>query len=122
MTTAAKSCDSICVTPWGEVVMMGYSRHIGRVGALAVAMGVGFGIAGAPGVASADTGSEATAPSAADAKTSEAPSTSLAAAVSSAVHDMLSGIQRAAGIAKTGTTGADSSSTADPRDGIVQTS
>ncbi len=33
---------------------MGYARHIGRVGALAVALGVGSAIAGGPGVATAE--------------------------------------------------------------------
>ncbi|TGD85157.1 hypothetical protein BayCH28_22415 [Mycolicibacterium sp. CH28] len=33
------------------------SRHIGRAGALAFALGVGFAIANAPGIAAADTGS-----------------------------------------------------------------
>src|SRR5262249_33926606 len=32
----------------------GYARHIGRVGALAVALGVGAAIAGVPGIAWAD--------------------------------------------------------------------
>ena len=34
---------------------MGYARHIGRVGALAVTLGVGAAIANAPGVAYAET-------------------------------------------------------------------
>ena len=34
---------------------MGYARHIGRVGALAVTLGVGAAIANAPGIAYADT-------------------------------------------------------------------
>ena len=39
---------------------MGYARHIGRVGALAVTLGVGAAIANAPGIAYADTtGAEA---------------------------------------------------------------
>lgn len=36
-----------------------YSRHIGRIGALAVAMGVGMTLATSPGTAWADTGTEA---------------------------------------------------------------
>lgn len=34
---------------------MGYANHIGRVGALAVTLGVGWAVASAPGVAYADT-------------------------------------------------------------------
>ena len=34
---------------------MGYARHIGRVGALAVTLGVGAAIANAPGIAYAET-------------------------------------------------------------------
>src|SRR5207248_10118059 len=103
---------------------MGYARHVGRVGGLAVAMGVGFGIAGAPGAASADTGSEATSSTspAPDSKTNEAPPNSLATTVSSAVHEILSAIERASGAAKTGTTASNSSSTPDPRHGTVQSS
>lgn len=35
---------------------MGYARHVGRVGALAVALGVGLAVASSPGVALADPG------------------------------------------------------------------
>lgn len=35
---------------------MGYARHVGRVGALAVALGVGLAVASSPGVAFADPG------------------------------------------------------------------
>ena len=35
--------------------VMGYARHIGRVGALAVTLGVGAAIANTPGIAYADT-------------------------------------------------------------------
>ena len=38
---------------------MGYTSYIGRVGALAVALGIGFAIANGSGVACAETGSEA---------------------------------------------------------------
>ena len=44
---------------------MGYARHVGRVGALAVALGVGAAVATAPGIASAepsDAGSVSSAP------------------------------------------------------------
>ena len=41
-----------------EPVAPGYSRYVGRVGALAVALGVGVAIASMPGVAFADTGSD----------------------------------------------------------------
>ena len=34
---------------------MGYARHIGRVGALAVTLGVGAAIANTPGIAYADS-------------------------------------------------------------------
>ena len=38
---------------------MGYAKHVGRVGALAVALGVGAAVATTPGIAWADTGSGA---------------------------------------------------------------
>jgi hypothetical protein len=41
---------------------MGYARHIGRVGALAVTLGVGIAIATTPGTAYADTSGSSTAP------------------------------------------------------------
>lgn len=42
---------------------MGYSRHVGRVGGLAVALGVGFAVANSPGIALADeTGAQNTDP------------------------------------------------------------
>jgi hypothetical protein len=39
-----------------------YSRHIGRVGALAVALGIGVMVANTPGVAAADTTNPGAAP------------------------------------------------------------
>ncbi|MGE2729009.1 alkaline phosphatase family protein [Mycolicibacterium vaccae] len=36
---------------------MGYAKHVGRIGALAVTLGVGVALGGTPGVAAADTGS-----------------------------------------------------------------
>lgn len=107
---------------------MGYARHIGRVGVLAVAMGVGFGIAGAPGVAFADTGTEtasatSSAPdSASEPAPSKALSHSLSAAASSIVHDVLSGFARASQEAITGTKAPGSTKAADSRKGIVQSS
>jgi hypothetical protein len=46
---------------------MGYSSYVGRVGALAVALGIGSAIANGAGVAWAETGSEANDTSSADA-------------------------------------------------------
>jgi len=40
-----------------EEFMMGYSTHIGRVGALAVALGIGSVVWGVPGTAVADSAS-----------------------------------------------------------------
>src|SRR5688572_10252523 len=40
----------------------GYARHIGRVGALAVALGIGAAVASTPGVAWADDGTDTTKP------------------------------------------------------------
>jgi YVTN family beta-propeller protein len=99
---------------------MGYARHIGRVGALAVAIGVGFGIAGPPGVAFADTGSETS--STPDEPSTKAPSNPLSTAVSSIVNDVLSGFQRVADVAKSGIKTPDSTKSDDPRTGIVQSS
>jgi hypothetical protein len=42
-----------------EGFVMGYANHIGRVGALAVTLGVGWAVASAPGVAYADTSGSA---------------------------------------------------------------
>ena len=42
------------MAPTGEGVVMGYARYVGRVGGLAVALGVGVAIATTPGVAFAE--------------------------------------------------------------------
>ena len=39
---------------------MGFSRHIGRIGALAVALGVGTGVGACPGIAWADESTDST--------------------------------------------------------------
>ena len=55
-----------------------YSRHIGRVGALAAALGIGLMVATSPGVASADSTSTATSPEGGTDKTTESSNTSTA--------------------------------------------
>ena len=38
-------------SPSGKDAVMGYAMHIGRVGALAVALGIGIAVASTPGMA-----------------------------------------------------------------------
>src|SRR4051794_21471668 len=44
-------------SPSGKDAVMGYAMHIGRVGALAVALGIGIAVANTPGTARADDAS-----------------------------------------------------------------
>ena len=53
---------------------MGYARHIGRIGALAVALGVGVAVATTPGIAYADPSEGGSGESSSDASTSNATS------------------------------------------------
>lgn len=41
-----------------ESMLSGYARHVGRVGALAVALGVGMAVATSPGLAGATPGTD----------------------------------------------------------------
>src|SRR6185312_3334237 len=53
--TPASRSGSCRLTSTRKGAVMGYARHIGRVGALAVTLGVGAAIANAPGIANAET-------------------------------------------------------------------
>src|SRR4051794_36403397 len=53
-STPGRGPGSRSARTWGGFVM-GYAKHIGRIGALAVALGIGTAVAGTPGVAWADT-------------------------------------------------------------------
>src|SRR6201999_1373410 len=71
----ASSCENGVVYGSGDRAKgtaMGYARHIGRVGALAVTLGVGAAMASTPGIAYADTTSDSASTSSATEKSSSA--------------------------------------------------
>ena len=74
MTATQESIMTIGSTTRASV----YSRHIGRVGALAAALGIGLMVATSPGIASADSTSTATSPEGGTDKTTESSNTGAA--------------------------------------------
>ncbi|MGV0875163.1 alkaline phosphatase family protein [Mycolicibacterium sp. XJ879] len=66
---------------------MGYANYIGRVGALAVTLGVGVAIANAPAVAFADTGGSSSGESSSSSESSPSSETSSSSTESSAAED-----------------------------------
>lgn len=103
---------------------MGYARYIGRIGALAVALGIGAGLAATPWVASAkpsDSGSSNSSSNSSSSSSSSSGSKSSSSSNSSPGNSPSSPAATSS-TDTTVTSTSDPTSTADPHTGIVQSS